>query len=389
MDTRRVIDESTGPVALSVAFNASRSYFSVALDTGFQVYKSETCELDKTRDFGSGLAAAEMLGQSSILALVGGGRQPKFPQNKAVIWDDLKEKTPITLEFRSPVQRVRISRSHLVVVLLNSVNLYKLASPPQKLATFDTANNPYGLCCLGEQLMVFPGRTPGQIQLVRLSNNLVSIIPAHSSQLSALDLSADGEILATASEQGTLIRVWATTSSSKLAELRRGVEQAVIFSIAISPSNTMLAVTSDKSTLHIFDLPGAANSSSSRPTESMSGGESATDVEGPTKSKWGMLSKVPFMPRVFSDSYSFANARFEIGDEPTALAGSLRLGGSNASLPSLSGRRTPKGVIGWLSESVLVVIGAGQDARWEKFLVGPAADGTRVCWRDGWRRYLK
>ena len=78
--------------------------------------------------------------------------------------------------------------------------MYAFSSPPEKISVFETADNPLGLCCLGSKIVAFPGRTPGQVQLVELGTGNVSIIPAHGSPLRAMALSPDGEILATASE---------------------------------------------------------------------------------------------------------------------------------------------------------------------------------------------
>jgi WD repeat-containing protein 45 len=39
-------------------------------------------------DFNAGIGAAEMLGKANFIALIGGGKQPKFPQNKvSQMWD--------------------------------------------------------------------------------------------------------------------------------------------------------------------------------------------------------------------------------------------------------------------------------------------------------------
>jgi hypothetical protein len=98
-----------------------------------------------------------MLGTTEYLAIVGGGKQPIFPQNKVCpelvdwpvlhadryeihIWNDRTQKVVTTLEFNSPVQRVRINRHYVVVVLLNSVKIYKMKVPPEKLAEYETVN---------------------------------------------------------------------------------------------------------------------------------------------------------------------------------------------------------------------------------------------------------
>lgn len=120
--------------------------------------------------------------------------------SKLVIWDDAKQKAVITLEFRTSVLGVRLSKSRIVVVLLNSIHIFAFSVPPQKQSVFETTDNLLGLACLGKKLLAFPGRSPGQVQLVELETGNVSIIPAHSTPLRAMALSPDGEILATASE---------------------------------------------------------------------------------------------------------------------------------------------------------------------------------------------
>lgn len=87
-----------------------------------------------------------------------------------------------------------------MVALQNSVHMFAFSSPPEKLSVFETADNSLGLCCLGSKIVAFPGRTPGQVQMVETATGNVSIIPAHGSPLKAMELSPDGEILATASE---------------------------------------------------------------------------------------------------------------------------------------------------------------------------------------------
>ena len=65
---------------------------------------------------------------------------------------------------------------------------------------FDTADNPFGLVCLGKKHIAFPGRSPGQVQLVELETSNVSIIPAHTAPLRVMSLSDDGSMLVTASQ---------------------------------------------------------------------------------------------------------------------------------------------------------------------------------------------
>ena len=174
-----------------------------------------------------------------------------------------------------------------------------------------------------------------------------------------------------------MLRVFSTHNGAKVAERRRGTEAATIYSVRFSPSGALLACTSDKGSLHVFDVasPRLNSASSGRPhSPGVVTGTSPADA----KSRWGVLSNIPF--GVFQDVYSFASAKFELGDDRTS---SFPIGDS-----SVLGTSKPiKGVIGWLDESSLLVIGAGTSAKWEKFILGESEDGRFIA-REGWRRYL-
>lgn len=53
-------------------------------------------------DFNAGIGVAEMLGRANYIAIVGGGRQPKFPQNKVgKTWNGRSVEEDVKLTFHS------------------------------------------------------------------------------------------------------------------------------------------------------------------------------------------------------------------------------------------------------------------------------------------------
>lgn len=187
-----------------------------------------------------------------------------------------------------------------------------------------------------------------------------------------------------------MVRLFSTANCARIGELRRGIDHAIVFSIAISPDNTLLAVSSDKATLHIFDLPHSSNTTRndpnimSRPHRHSNSSSGPGSSEDGNNQKWGILGKIPLLPRVFSDIYSFASAHFEIDDDPQTGLGT----GVAIPIPGIPGGKARKGIIGWSNEYTILVIGAGRDGRWEKFILGEGEDGKRHCVRNGWKRYL-
>lgn len=157
------------------------------------------------------------------------------------------------------------------------MKIYTFELSPKLLYQTQTVPNPQGLCHICQDsanpIIAFPGRQIGRVTIVSLPQSTATSgaltpsplhINAHQNTLVALTMSADGELLATASERGTLVRVFDTKSGARLYELRRGTIAALITCITFDHSTAAdgkrrLAVASDHGTVHIFIIKSSAN----------------------------------------------------------------------------------------------------------------------------------
>ncbi|XP_053153006.1 WD repeat domain phosphoinositide-interacting protein 4 isoform X1 [Hemicordylus capensis] len=256
----------------SLRFNQDQSCFCCAMETGVRIYNVEPLmekgHLDHEQVGSVGLV--EMLHRSNLLAIVGGGGNPKFSEISVLIWDDAREgkegKDKLVLEFTftKPALAVRMRHDKIIIVLRNRIYVYSFPDNPTKLFEFDTRDNPKGLCdlcpSLEKQLLVFPGHKCGSLQLVDLSSTKPGTssapftINAHQSEIACISLNQQGTVVASASKKGTLIRLFDTQTKEKLVELRRGTDPATLYCINFSHDSSFLCASSDKGTVHIFAL---------------------------------------------------------------------------------------------------------------------------------------
>ncbi|EJS43895.1 atg18p [Saccharomyces arboricola H-6] len=80
------------------------------------------------------------------------------------------------------------------------------------------------------------------------------VIEAHKGEIAAMAISFDGTLMATASDKGTIIRVFDIETGDKVYQFRRGTYATRIYSISFSEDSQYLAVTGSSKTVHIFKL---------------------------------------------------------------------------------------------------------------------------------------
>lgn len=297
---------------LYVGFNQDNGCFACGTDNGFRIYTVEPFRETFQRIFSNGgIAIVEMLFRCNLLALVGGGRNPRYPPNKVMIWDDHQNRCIGELMFKSEVKAVKLRRDRVVVVLQNKVYVYRF-SDLKLLDQISTSPNARGLVSLSPDsthtVLACPGLAKGSIRVELYDIKKATLIKAHDSELAQIALNNDGSRVASASDKGTLIRIWDCLSGEPLRELRRGMDRADIYCLVFNSLSTFLACSSDKGTVHIFSLSDSSHAGVSDKEGQQESG-AAVPRSGLALVKNFIPGLSSLVPKYFESQWSFAQLR--------------------------------------------------------------------------------
>jgi autophagy-related protein 18 len=283
-----------------VNFNQDFSCLSVGSSNGYRIYNCDPFGKCFTTNDG-GIAIVEMLFCTSLVAVVGLGEPSRSPRRLRIV--NTKRKTTICeLTFPSAVLKVKLNRKRLVVLLEEQIYIYDIASM-QLLHTIETSPNPMAICAMSSSsdncYLVYPSPAPqfpainlpshspragsaaassnqttspnrtGEVTVFdALTLQPVNVIEAHKSSLCVVSLNNDGTLLATASDKGTIIRVFSIPSGQKLYQYRRGTYPSKVFSINFNLASSLLCVSSATQTVHVFRI-GRGHDDSNEPVDSL------------------------------------------------------------------------------------------------------------------------
>nr|AXS58679.1 autophagy 18-related protein homeolog b [Epichloe coenophiala] len=272
-----------------ITFNQDHSCLAVGTSKGFRIYHTDPFSRIFSSDDGN-IAIIEMLFSTSLVALI-------LSPRHLIIQNTKRASVICELTFPSAVLAVRLNRKRLAVILEEEIYLYDISNI-SLLYTIPTSPNPSAICALSPSsencFIAYPlpkpreeadsrrpihappqstyvAPTSGEVLVFdTLSLKAINVIEAHRSPLSCICLNNDGSLLATASETGTIIRVFSVPRGQKMYQFRRGTYPSTIYSMSFNLSSTLLCVSSTSDTVHIFrlSLPPGNNTPAGAPIES-------------------------------------------------------------------------------------------------------------------------
>jgi WD40 repeat protein len=155
-----------------------------------------------------------------------------------------------------------VRRDRIVIVLEKITYVYMLNSL-KPVCAIETINNEKGVAAISYDKDIFIMLTlctvAGNLRMENFYTGEVKTAQMHENPIYMLAVDFSGHYGASASAQGTIIRVFECSRLEALYELRRGTSPAQISSISFSPQLNYLIVTSNKSTIHLWKLEKKQN----------------------------------------------------------------------------------------------------------------------------------
>lgn len=178
-----------------------------------------------------------------------------------------------------------MNRSRLVVALKDSIYIHNIRDMRLLHSIKNLPENATGLCSLSlNSHLGYPvSNEIGNIQVFDAGSMKPRLlIEAHSSKVAAMNFSSTGVLLATASEKGTVIRVFCVKNAQKVMEFRRGVKRyAQIVSLNFSLCNNFVSVSSNTETIHVFKIDQKAKEAAERRQDKTAVSDSGDEDEKP------------------------------------------------------------------------------------------------------------
>ncbi|CDS43615.1 WD40 repeat domain containing protein [Echinococcus multilocularis] len=247
-------------------FNQDFTTLCIGTRHGYSLLSTDNHEVLETYGVnGEPMCLVGRLFTSNLVVLVS-----LHDMRKLLIFHSRRDSLICDYRYTNTILSVRMNRQRLVVCLENEIFIHNIRDMTVLHRIEDTPSNRNGVVafstCPDKCLLAYPGSSRvGTVYIFDASTftNITSIA-AHDGLLAALAFNVSSTLLATASERGTVVRVFSIPAGDKLMEFRRGLARyASICSLNFSTDNRFLVCASNTETVHVFKLYGPASPPSS------------------------------------------------------------------------------------------------------------------------------
>ena len=248
---------------LYISFNQDNSFFSIGTEKGFSIYRTEPFTKEPyVRDMNGGIGIVEMIENSNFLALMGGGKIPRYDKKKVVIYDDNLNKEICQLKFATEIKLVKYKKNNLFIVSQTRIFIFDFDTY-ENICEIDTGDNIQELMAINKNqepsLIAYPAEGIDNKNKISIKDYLnkdkqVKTFKLQDDQASKISFNNDGRLIASASEFGRIIRIHSCENGLLLMEFNRGREKAKINTICFDDDTKFMAVSSSRGTIHIFSM---------------------------------------------------------------------------------------------------------------------------------------
>ena len=248
---------------LYISFNQDNSFFSIGTEKGFSIYRTEPFTKEPyVRDMNGGIGIVEMIENSNFLALMGGGKIPRYDKKKVVIYDDNLNKEICELKFANEIKLVKYKKNYLFIVGQIRIFIFDFDTY-ENICEIDTGDNTKELIAINKNqepsLIAYPAEGSENKNKISIKDYLnkdkqIKTFKLQDDSVSKISFNNDGRLIASASEFGRIIRIHNCEDGLLLMEFNRGREKAKINTICFDDDTKFMAVSSSRGTIHIFSM---------------------------------------------------------------------------------------------------------------------------------------
>jgi WD40 repeat protein len=182
--------------------------------------------------------------------------------------DEMQEPIQIArIGFETPILKIFLFNDFIIYIMESEIRLHDVPKNPNELKLrLNSRLNPKGVFTCSGTMIAYPKISTKAEASIAIYDTVsrkekLTVTTTHHSPLEFIQFNSDGSLIATAAEDGLLIKIYSAIDGYEKHIFRRAtINKAQICSMVFNNDRNaqLLAVASSKGTVHIFDLKEGA-----------------------------------------------------------------------------------------------------------------------------------